>query len=1076
MKLTGKIIAESPIYRGNMRKTLFTRDLDGTHRLVSLPGEIAGTAQALMDAFIGEAPKGRNVGLLHRLWERLYGEPLPRGLITAVQCQLAPDSYPRERFFDLRMGLKLDDDRWAAEANANYKMETVYRNAVFNFVMQVNDDMLAEGENAAKLHYMLEELRAGRFWFGAGKSKGLGRVRLEMDTPLPQPAKSPSIRPDANHLRIRLTFNATNPVLVGWNWGKVDPEKPAFAAIDGKTLVEAMRQLSPQVRQGLALVLGGPILSPADWKKRFSTFLPQVVAIWLRKQSQSAGKTWTLPKDALKRLAKGKYGLPEKLIEALQPLCDTPFPSQEAAEEAIKGALGKKANMAPRVLQEMVVGQTEGFRLNRSAWEAVAADLGLTEADVPEVEAALADEKALKDLLAVKAQRVLPSLLDQVDQQIRLLQSDTWIDAEIAAREEHLKIKQLLLEGKISERQWNDPHNPPAGVSAAAWREFLAEHRRVQYHHMIAPANLRKSINNDRNFIAFLTTQRMRARQELVQPKHIDFRSGGPFGSEVSRKYGKPYDTLFMRMLSWAPSAGEDGAWEVYIPGSTLKGAFRRRASQVLRTLWGDSRQTNEVLDNLFGKQGQRGLVLFSDAYLMDPDAPDHVWCSMDGVKMDPATGRPIETAKHDFLFAYGKELVFQMQLDLQDITEQDLQAVVVLQHLLHDFQAGDVAIGGEKTSGFGWVSAEVRSLEWLTGSPNGISQRLFGERPLARSGLWHRLYLEGAEAARALDLRMPLAAQRAATQPPRAEAGFVSHRAFGGYCGTLVVGVDILTPTHVRESGEPSFATEIDGRPVYGWDTFSMAPPAASDRPDQRRYALPSHSLKGMLRHVYAIASDSRQASPDLSRLNPVDSLFGWVGAGTNQAIMGRLSFSFAFFDPTPQRAWFALPYPYSGWRYHNGQWEERKGTGVPQVRVGDRWRVFLHAPLAPTVRQLEGFHPDTAQAVYLQAILPGQQARFAIRFWNLTEEELQRLIWCVELEPELAHKLGRGRHMGFGSIRLRILPESYLVDWKGRYSAEPTSANAGGRLPLVLDQWRKPQVVAYLDDLRRTLNAQHL
>ncbi|MDW8317468.1 MAG: RAMP superfamily CRISPR-associated protein [Anaerolineae bacterium] len=1076
MKLTGKLIAESPIYRGNARKTLFTRDLDGTHRLVSLPGEIAGTAQALMDAFIGEAPKGRNIGLLHRQWARLYGEPLPRGLITAVQCQLAPDSYPRERFFDLRMGLKLDDDRWAAEANANYKMETVFRNAEFNFVMQVSDAGLAEGDNAAKLYYLLEELARGRFWFGAGKSKGLGRVRLELDTPLPQPVAPPKVREAANHLRLQLTFNATNPVLVGWNWGKVDPEKPAFAAIDGKTLVEAMRQLSPQVRQGLALVLGGPILSPADWKKRFSAFLPQVIAIYLRKQSQTTGKTWTLPKEALKRLAKGKYGLPEKVLAALEPLCDTPFPSQEAAEEAINAALGKKANMAPRVLQEMVVSQAEGFRLNQSAWQAVAADLGLTEADVPEVEAALADERALKELLAAKAVRVLPSLLDQVDQQIRLLQSDVWIDAEIAAREEHLKIKQLLLEGKISERQWNDPHSPPAGVSAAAWREFLAEHRRVQYHHMIAPANLRKSINNDRNFIAFLTTQRARARQELVQPKHIDFRSGGPFGSEVSRKYGKPYDTLFMRMLSWTPSAGEDGGWEIYIPGSTIKGAFRRRAGQVLRTLWGESPRTEQVLDHLFGKQGQRGAVHFSDAYLVDPDAPDHVWCSMDGVKMDPTTGRPVEEAKHDFLFAYGRELVFQLQLDLQDIAEEDLEAIAVLEHLLRDFQAGDIPIGGEKTSGFGWVQAEVRSFEWLTGSPGGVSRRLFGERRLTRSGVWHRLYLEGADAQSALSLCIPLAAERLPAHPPRAQAGFVSHRAFGGYCGVLMVGVDILTPTHVRESGEPSFATEIDGRPVYGWDTFSMAPPAAGDRPSERRYAFPSLSLKGMLRHVYAIASDSRSTSPDLSRLNPVDSLFGWVGPGPNQAIMGRVSLSFAFFDPSPQRAWFALPYPYTGWRFQDGRWEERRGNGVPQVRVGERWRVFLHAPLAPTVRQMERFHPDTAQAVYFQAILPGQQARFAIRFWNLSEEELQRLIWCVELEPELAHKLGKGRHMGFGSLRLRILPESYLVDWRNRYAVSLAPADARGRVPLALDQWRNPQVVAYLDDLRRVMNAQHL
>ncbi len=111
MKLTGKLRAASPIYRGNARKTLCTRALDGTHRLVSLPGEFAGTAQASMDALIGESPKGRNSGLLNRLWQHLYDELLPKGLISAVPCQLAPESYPtcpprlaQPKHIDLRSG------------------------------------------------------------------------------------------------------------------------------------------------------------------------------------------------------------------------------------------------------------------------------------------------------------------------------------------------------------------------------------------------------------------------------------------------------------------------------------------------------------------------------------------------------------------------------------------------------------------------------------------------------------------------------------------------------------------------------------------------------------------------------------------------------------------------------------------------------------------------------------------------------------------------------------------------------------------------------------------------------------
>jgi len=44
MILEGRLVAETPIYRGNSRRVLFTRDGDGTHRLVSLAGEVAGGA------------------------------------------------------------------------------------------------------------------------------------------------------------------------------------------------------------------------------------------------------------------------------------------------------------------------------------------------------------------------------------------------------------------------------------------------------------------------------------------------------------------------------------------------------------------------------------------------------------------------------------------------------------------------------------------------------------------------------------------------------------------------------------------------------------------------------------------------------------------------------------------------------------------------------------------------------------------------------------------------------------------------------------------------------------------------
>jgi len=1074
MILRGKLYAESPIYRGNARKTLFTRDRDGTHRLVSLAGEIAGTAQSLMDAFIGQSRNGRNLGLLNRMWLRLYASPMPKGLITRVECKLQEESYPRDHFFDLRMGIKLDEDRWAAEANANYKMETLFRNSVFDFTLFVNEAILQKGENAARLYYVLQELKEGRFWFGAGKSKGLGRVRLEMDLPFSAPETPPRLRPGTNHLRIFLTFNATNPVLVGWNWGKVDPEVPSFAAIEGRLLVEAMCDLPDPIRERLEMGLAGPILSPEDWKQRFAEYFPRIIAIWLKEHSIGEVETWTLPAKAAAKLGKGKYGLSKKTLAQIQPLVEQPFPSKEAAEAAFKEALGKKANMAKRILKVMVRQHQTSQQFNHEAWLEVANGLGLDATLADRLSGQIQNEAALTEILKPACRKILPRLYQQVDQQINLLQSDTWVDAEIAIREEHIRIKTMLLQGEIGEYQWGDRDSVPEGISPSVWRDFVDAHSRVEFRHMLNPRNLNKSITNDKNSIAFLEAYRDRTRQELAQPHHIDFRAGGVSNREISRKYGKPYDTVFMRMLFWSPSSQEQGAWEIYIPGSTIKGAFRKRASQVLKTLWGESAKTAGVLDCLFGAQGQRGLVFFSDAYLTDPHDPECAWCSMDGVKMEPKTGRPIETAKRDYLFAYGDQLAFQLQVDVQDIEERDLEAISLLLNLLQDFQRGDIPLGGEKTSGFGWVKANVSKLTWLTANHDDVGEKLFGKQALSQDGIWQRLDLEGEAAANVLQAIYPLAPDQAqiSLTPPRASAGFISHRAFGGYCGMLAVEAEVLTPVNIRESGEPSFRATLADGPVNGWGFFSMAPPEAARRGPNKVYALPSRSIKGMLRHIYSIASDSHELSPDVSHLNPSDSLFGWVGTGPNQAIMGRLSFSFGLFEE-PELAWFKVPYPYGGWRYTGGQWKDTPGGSAAQVLIGKTWRVFPHAPLAPIAKQLDGFQPNTFQARYFRAILPGARARFTIRFWNLNERELQRSIWCVVLEPGLAHKIGNNRYLGFGSLRLRILSDSFLIDWAKRYTGKPEQS---WRLPIQVDEWIKPSVIEHYTALRKALSVKRL
>ncbi len=1073
MILKGKLYAESPIYRGNARKTLFTRDNDGTQRLVSLAGEIAGTAQSLMDAFIGQSKNGKNIGLLNELWNRLYRSPLPKDLITKVECKMNRECYPNNNFFDLRMGIKLDEDRWAAESNANYKMETLFKNSYFDFTLYINDRLLKQNDNESKLYYLLDELRAGRFYFGAGKNKGLGKCRLEMEIPFSSDKNFSEINPKANHLFIHLCINAMNPILVGWNWGKIDPEIPAFAAIEGKQLIMAMRNLPAPLKMRLEMTIGGPILDPEDWKKKFADFLPRLIAIYLQEISLKQGDFWILPQKAIKKLSTGKFPLSKKVLSSLEPFCDQPFSSQEEAEEKFKQVMGKKANLISRVMEQIEKQSLSNEKFDNEAWLEIAADLGLPKNLTKTLESSINDEDALMGILKPECDKILPQIYQTIDQQIKLLQSDAWIDMEISNREDHVKIKTLILNQQITESDWHRKDFIPEGIKAPAWKEFLSSHSNVNFRHLANERNLRKSITNDQNHINFLKTYRNRTRQELAQPFNTDFRPGGPFNREISKKYGKPFDTLFMRMLSWKPSSRE-GEWEIYIPGSTIKGAFRKRASQILKTLWGENSKTSDILDKLFGTMGKRGIIFFSDAYLQVPEVPNSVWCSMDGVRMDAATGKPIEEAKSDYLFACGENLSFQLKLELQDLREHDLETISILSHLLLDFHRGDIPLGGEKTNGFGWSQAEITKIKWLSIKNNEVSKKLFGEKTYKKQGLWDELTLTAEDALKVIKSAESIKTDmdRIPKTPPKANQGFISHRYFGGLCGTLSLKGEILTPTHIKESGEPSFRSIFEGEHINGWDFFSINSPDNSFRKDDRTYALPSKSVRGMIRQIYAIATESAEESKDISQLNPADSLFGWVGSGPNQAIAARLSFDFAVFE-SPQFSWFKIPYPYGNWQFENGEWKN-----VPQAQakislIADKWRYFPNTPLAPNVEKLDAFEPDSVKAKYFRAILPGSHARLNIRFWNLTEKELQRLIWCFVLEAGLAHKIGNSRYLGFGSLRFKLSENSYLIDWKNRYSDESDNS---WRKPISAEDWINLDVIENQEQLRKALNADQI
>ncbi len=1074
MLIAGKLHAESPIYRGNSRKTLFTRDGSGKEKLVSLSGQVEGTAQSLMDAFVGYSKNRKNSGLLNQLWQRLYNETMPEQLIRSVSCKLDPTCYNKKGFFDLRMGLKLDEDRGAAEAGKNYKLETIFRNAQFDFRLDVEQSLLVQNNNAAKLLTMLEELQAGRFWFGAGKSRGLGRCRLEMLQKLPAIQHYPSFDKNVNHLSFNLSFSSAQPILVGWNWGKVDPSMPAFNAVEGKFLIDSFKQIPQAVRTRLMTALGGPISDTERWQNEFKKTLPKAITLWLM-TPESIETQWFLPETGIKKLGKGKFPISSKILAAIAPMVERPFKNRLAMDAELKTILGERdAKKYRRILDVAMTRQGQAEGISPAKVEELS-ELGLTDGQKAEIMANASDEAAAETILAKVVSRLYPQFEQQIDQQLSLLQSDPWVDMEIESRKSHLKIKEMLLAGQITEREWGDLKAVPQDVPASDWREFVQSHSRVPYHQMLNRRNLQKSIVNDQNVIDFLQHHRHRTHQELSKPEHIDFRYGGDNNRTISQAYGKPYDSVFMRMLCWSKTHNED-RWEVYIPGSTIKGAFRKRATQILRALWGDHADVDDYLTRLFGAERKPGLLRFSDAYPVNTDFSRKVWCSMDSITIDPRTGKPLDKAKSDYLYAYGDELKFSLDIVAQDVGEYDLDILALTSCLLRDFQQGDIPLGADKTSGLGWVEASFDAIEWLTGAKDNMTAEIFDDLPLEQKGSWHCGTLTGERLAKwnqNFGMLSPEPGRDKLVLPTTMmNEGYISHRSFGGYCGYLVFEGKVLTPLHIQESGEPTYAKDMGGKRFNGWDMFSLSSPEVALRDEAKTYAIPSKTLRGLMRALYAITCDARRAGKTLSSLNAAEKLFGWVGEGPNQALMGRVSFDFAkFTDVTTQ--WGHAPHHYGQWAFLNGKWELDTGAKIEPVLFANEWRFFPHATPAPCVKWTDGFSPDGDDATYFNAVKPGSTCRFGVRFWNLEKDELERLIWCVALEDGLAHKLGKSKQLGLGSVKFSLSSESYLINWSQRYG--DTKADEW-KVPIELADWHNPNSIQHYDALREFLDAASL
>lgn len=122
---------------------------------------------------------------------------------------------------------------------------------------------------------------------------------------------------------------------------------------------------------------------------------------------------------------------------------------------------------------EYVVQQTGSINeFDSQAWAGIATHLGIELELKEQLEANYQDEEALYRLLKSACEQILPILYHQIDRQVKLLQSDVWIEVEIANREDHIRIEQMLLDGTIPKEHWSRPDFIPEGIKPASWQEF----------------------------------------------------------------------------------------------------------------------------------------------------------------------------------------------------------------------------------------------------------------------------------------------------------------------------------------------------------------------------------------------------------------------------------------------------------------------------------------------------------------------------------------------------------------------------------------------------------------------------
>lgn len=197
-----------------------------------------------------------------------------------------------------------------------------------------------------------------------------------------------------------------------------------------------------------------------------------------------------------------------------------------------------------------------------------------------------------------------------------------------------------------------------------------------------------------------------------------------------------------------------NGKYEPYIPGTSLKGAFRCRAERILKD--GDKGACN-ILDRedcvkknkyapkegsiryeqscpvcrLFGSNVLRSRVTFSDAYVDGNYKVGKRTC----VAIDRITGAAKPNALYDI--EYIEDAVFKGKLKLQNFEGYQIK---LLLYLIEEMNDGFLTLGGLTSKGFGCMRAENLKLTLkYYGKNDGLDSKGY-----CNEGYYYKKVVEG--------------------------------------------------------------------------------------------------------------------------------------------------------------------------------------------------------------------------------------------------------------------------------------------------------------------------------------------